>query len=564
MANQYVAAYGSIMRHIRQGEAVLEVPHIEDRKPVQQISKEIGLAGKAWNVSIAIIISRILGLIREIVQAKYFGAGLYTDAFNIAYRIPNLLRDLFAEGALSSAFIPTFIQRMTIEGKDAAWILANRVINTLLLMLGLITLAIFFGSKGFVYLQAAGFVAIPGKFELTVQMTRILAPFLLCVSLASVIMGMLNACGSFFLPAMASSAFNVCCILSGIFLSPFMPHWGLDPIVSMAIGALLGGISQFVVMIPSIHAMGFRYQWSLDFSDSGLRHIGKLMLPAILGLSATQINILVDNQIASSYGNGPVSWLSYAFRLMQLPMGVFGIAIATITLTQVSHYAARKDMEALNKTLNSGLKLAACLTFPATLGLIIFRNEIVQLLFQRNQFLPSDTLQTGQAVFYYAFALFSYSAVKIVVPAFYAINDTRTPVRISLISIAAKIILNLLLMKPMGFLGLAISTSIASWLNFVLLWKKFRNCHHATYSDNSGKVYLRILSASIAAVFIAWIIFRSCIFIFPGSGSLHLGFILGFAILGAMISLLPLLRIFRVEESLEVLSRIREVLGKLK
>jgi putative peptidoglycan lipid II flippase len=548
------------MRHrIRQEEADLE-----KTQNTKENAENHALSEKAWSVSLAISISRILGLVREIVQAKYFGAGLYTDAFNVAYRIPNLLRDLFAEGALSSAFIPTFIQRITKEGQKSAWVLANRVINALLLILGTITLVIFFGSKGFVYLQAAGFSAIPGKLELTVQMTRILSPFLLCVSLASIFMGMLNALGSFFLPAMVSSAFNICCILSGIFLSPFMPRWGLDPIVSMAIGALAGGIVQFAVMIPSAYAGGFRYRWTLDFSDSGLRQIGKLMLPAILGVSATQINILVDNQIASGLGNGPVSWLTYAFRLMQLPIGVFGIAIATVTMTQVARCAAHKDMAGLDRTIHSGLRLAACMTFPAALGLMVFRNEIIQLLFERDQFLPLDTLKTGQALFFYAFALFSYSAVKILAPAFYSLNDTRTPVRISILSIAVKVTMNLLLMKPLGFLGLAISTSIASWLNFVLLWKKLHQDYTRSSYTGNGIIYLHILPASMLSVFIAWLIFQCGRFLIPGSDTLSLGLKLGLAILGATASLLPLLRWFKVEESTYILDRIHAVIGKLK
>jgi putative peptidoglycan lipid II flippase len=567
MANQDVAAfigYGSIMRHIRQEEADLEIHQPEPRISTPVHPGKDSLVGTAWKISAAIMISRVLGLAREMVQAKYFGAGYYTDAFYVAYRIPNLLRDLFAEGALSAAFLPTFVRHLTLDGKEAAWLLANRLINALLVVLGSITLVIFFGAKGFVYLQAAGYAAIPGKFELTVQMTRIMAPFLLCISLASIFMGMLNAFRSFFMPAMASSAFNICCILAGIFLSPFMPRWGLDPIIAMAIGALIGGISQFIVMIPSAHTLGFRFRWTLDFSDPGLRHIGSLMLPAILGLSATQINVTVDNQMAAIYGNGPVSWLSYAFRLMQLPIGIFGIAIATVTMTSVSHFAARKEMEKLSRTVDSSLKLAACLTFPATIGLIIFRNEIVQLLFQRDHFLPSDTLRTGQVVFYYALALFSYSAVKILVPTFYALNDTRTPLRMSVITVAVKIVLNFLMRKQLGFLGLALSTAVASWLNYGLLWRHLRRTCNISSTGKDSTAYLRIALASIAMGCIAWLLFQGCAFIIPGNSTFGLGLQLGVAMLGAMASLLPLFRLFRVEKSREVLRMIGSVIGKVR
>jgi putative peptidoglycan lipid II flippase len=551
--------------HTRQGEAALEINR-QPEEPVLQkpaIEKE-SFAGATWSVGVAVIISRILGLVREMVLAKYFGAGLYTDAFNIAYRIPNLLRDLFAEGALSAAFVPTFIRCLTQEGKEKAWLLVNRVLNALLVILGAFTLLFFFGAKGFVYLLAAGYAGIPEKFELTVQMTRILSPFLLCVSLASVGMGLLNACGSFFMPAMASSAFNICCILSGIFLSPFMSHLGLHPIVSMAIGALIGGASQFIVMIPRVYGLGFRYQWSLDFSDPGLRQIARLMLPAIVGLSAAQINITVDNQLASMYGNGPVSWLSYGFRLMQLPIGVFGIALATTTMTAVSYFAARGANEKLFQTIHSSLRLAACLTFPATVGLVFFRREIVQLIFERGSFLASDTLKTSQVVLLYALGLFSYSAVKILVPAFYALNDTRSPVRISIMAVAAKILMNLLFIKYFGFLGLALATTIASWVNFGLLLKQLQQKSGGRWSLKEASVYMRMALASLLMGLFALLVFHGSGFVCLGSGGFWLGLKLGLAILAGILSLLPLLRMLKVEESNELLRMIGALLGKFR
>ena len=531
----------------------------------RQIPKaNIRLAGTAWSVSAAIMISRILGVGREMVLARYFGAGLYTDAFYVAYRIPNLLRDLFAEGALSAAFLPTFVRRLTQEGKEQAWLLANRVLSALLVILGILTLVFFFGAKGFVYLLAAGYAAIPEKFELTVQMARIMSPFLLCVSLASVGMGLLNACGSFFVPAMASSAFNVCCILAGIFLSPLMPHWGLDPVVSMAVGALVGGASQFLVMIPSAYRFGFRYRFSLDFKDTGLRHIAHLMLPAIVGLSATQINITVDLQIASAYGNGPVSWLNYAFRLVHLPVGVFGIAIATVTMTTVSYYASQNHLEELHRTVDSSLRLAACLTFPAMTGLILFRQEIVQLLYQRGSFLPTDTLKTGHAVVFYALGLFSYAAVKILVPTFYALNDTRTPARLSLFTVVAKIALNLLFIIPLGFLGLALATASASWLNCYFLVRQLYKRRGARWAAREFEVYVRIALASLAMGLLAWLVYQGSAWILAGSGFFVLASRLSLAILSGVMSLLPLLRFFRVEEGSELFRMIGTMVRKVR
>ena len=549
----------------RQGEAVLDFTnHSDEQEPEGFRAPESRITSAAFSVGIAVLISRFLGLAREVVLARYFGAGLHTDAFNVAYRIPNLLRDLFAEGALSSAFVPTFIRRMTQDGKEQAWLLANRVLSALLVIMGALTLIVFFGAKIFVYLLASGYASIPEKFELTVQMTRIMSPFLLWISLAAAAMGLLNACGRFFVPAMASSAFNICCILAGIFLSPLMSHWGLHPIVSMAIGALVGGASQFFVMMPSAYAAGFRYRFVLDFSDPGLRHIAHLMLPAVVGLSAMQINIVVDSQIASIFGNGPVSWLNYGFRLIQFPIGVFGIAIATSTMTTVSHYAALNAKDKLCQAVDASLKLAACLAFPATIGLMVFRREIVQLLFEGGLFLPEHTQKTSQVVLLYALGLFSYSAVKILVPVFYALDDARTPVRISLISVAVKIALNFAFFIPLGFLGLPLATSVASWLNLALLFNHLRRRTGVSAGMPEAGAYLRIALASTAMGALALLAFYGTGALFPESDILGRHFRLGLAILIGFASLFPLYRIFRVHEAKEVYRLAALLLRKIR
>ncbi len=551
--------YGSIKLHMRQGEAALEPPVIASG------NRNAGLMSAAGSVSIAIMVSRVLGLMRDMVQARYFGAGLYTDAFNIAFRIPNLLRDLFAEGVLSSAFVPTFIRRLTQDGKEQAWLLANRVISMLLMIMAALTLLFFFGARFFVYLLASGYARIPGKFDLTVQMTQIMSPFLLFIALASVAMGMLNAYGSFFIPAMASSIFNACCILCGIFLSPFMPRWGLHPIVSMAIGALIGGAAQFLIMVPSARRYGFRFRFDIRPSDPDLQKIWRLMLPAIVGLSATQINITVDSQIASMYGDGPVSWLNYGFRLMQLPIGVFGIAIATVTLTSVSHHIARNEPGKLQNTLSSSLRLAACLTFPATVGLVFFRKEIVQLIFERGSFLPAHTIETSKVVMFYALGLFFYSAVKILVPTFYALEDTRTPVRLSLMTVAAKIAFNLAMIRYLGFLGflgLPLATTFASCLNFGLLLRKLRTKANIGSIIGSPMVYLRIAIASLVMGLLSLLAYRASGMICSGTGLTAQALRLGLAIAVAMASLLPLLKLFRVEEGKALYRMAASYLGK--
>ena len=523
-----------------------------------------GLAGAAGSISAATMMSRILAMGREMVMSAYFGAGFATDAFNIAFRIPNLLRDLFAEGALSSAFVPTFVRTMTERGREEAWLLANRVINALVVILSGVTLLFFFGAHWFVYLFASQSATIPGKFELTVQMTRIMSPFLLCVALAAAVMGMLNAHGKFFIPALAPCAFNICSILAGVFLSPLMPRFGLEPVVSMAIGALAGGASQFLVQLPSAARIGFRYRPILNFKDPGVRQIAALMLPAVIGLSATQINIVVDSQLATRFGNGPVSYLNYAFRLMQLPIGLFGVAIATTTLAAVSIHAARNNMARLRETVAGSLRLAACLTFPATVGLILFRQEIIELLYQRGRFLASDTLQTSQVLFLYALALFAYSAVKILVPTFYALNDTRTPVRFSVITVAVKVAVNFLLIIPLGFLGLALATAVASWLNFLLLARSFIRKTQPGWQPADLLVYLRIAAASLLMGLIAYVAHAGSRMLLPVRGGAGLALHLGIAIAAAMAAILPLLRLFRVEEERELSGMVRRLAGRFR
>ena len=434
------------------------------------MSKSKGLARTAGGVSLATLISRILGLIREMVIAKYFSV-FATDAFFAAFRIPNLLRDLFAEGALSAAFIPTFTDYSQNKGKEEAWRLANIVLNLLLVILSGFTLIILFGARFLVYALASGFSEIPGKIDLTVHLTQVMAPFLLVVALAAAVMGILNTQGRFFIPALAPAFFNVASILAGIFLAPQMRRFGVEPITAMAIGSLAGGALQLYVQLPSLYRSGYRYQSVLQWNHPGVRRVFGLMLPAMFGLAATQINIVVDNQLASYLGNGPVSWLNYAFRLMQLPIGIFGVAIATVTLANVSKKIASNDVEGIKSNLVEALQLAAFLNIPATLGLVFLRYPIVDLLYQRGRFLPEYTIYTGDALLCYALGLYTYSLVKIVTPVFYALNDTKTPVRYAALVIAVKIAFNLALIRYLGFLGLALATSGASVFNALLLMR---------------------------------------------------------------------------------------------
>ena len=430
------------------------------------------------SISLATLISRVLGLVRDQVQSYYFGAGAVTDAFLAAFRVPNLLRDLFAEGALSSAFIPTFTWEREQNGMESAWRLANRVFTSLVVVLGVITVAIFVFAPSILGVYVSGFD--PSKMALAVTMTRILSPFLLFVALAAVAMGVLNTCGRFFLPALAPAWFNLAAILGVVIMVPVLRRLDAPTGLSLAAGAVVGGALQFLVQIPAMKREGLSFRPEFAPSDPGLRRVVKLMLPAAFGLAATQINILVDTVLASNLGDGPITWLSLAFRLMQLPIGLFGVAIATANLTRVSRDAAVGDTEALRQNLAASLRAAALLTLPASAGLIALRVPIVRILFEHGAFARAAAVKTALAVLCYALGLYAYSVVKIQVPTFYALGDTRRPVLASATAIALKISANFALLAVFprfgidAFLALACSTSLAAWVNLALLGRGLR------------------------------------------------------------------------------------------
>ena len=439
------------------------------------------VARNAGIISIAVMASRVLGLVRDQVFAVLFGAGLQYDAFLTAFRIPNLLRDLFAEGALSAAFVTTFTQVQETKGEQEAFRLSNRVATALMLLLGVICIAGWIFAPAIVYLLAPGFFDVPGKADLTIQLTRIMIPFLLLIALAAKAMGILNARHNFAVPAIAPVFFNLGSVLGGLFLGFAVgTYLGLSPIEGMAFGTLLGGFLQFAVQWPSLRRAGFRYRPMLSFTDPGVRQIMRLMGPAIIGTAAVQINVFVNTNFASSIidpatgvvANGPVSWLSYAFRFMQFPIGVFGVAIATATLPPLSRSTAHQDYGGFRQTLGHALTLVFLLCVPSAVGLAVLGRPIVALIFEHGRFTAFDTVQTGNALAAYSIGLAGYAAVKVLSPAFYALGDARTPMLISLVSIAVNYGINFLLVGPLGHVGLAFSTSTVALVNFIC-WRLF-------------------------------------------------------------------------------------------
>src|SRR5881394_1085479 len=316
-----------------------------------------GVARHVGAVSAATFLSRVLGLLRDQVFAAWFGAGTAADAFNMAFRVPNLVRDLFAEGAMSASFVPTFTEWRERQGDEAAWQLGRQLMSTLLaVLLGLCALGWIFAPQ-LLGLMAGGFAAVPGKLALTVTLTRIMLPFLPAVALAAAAMGMLNARGVFFLPALAPALLNIGMIVFGLSLMPAARAVGWPVITAMAFGVVLGGLLQFACQLPALLKLGFRFRLELPTWHPGVRRVAFLMLPATVGLAATQVNIFVSQAIAASFREGSVSWLQYAFRLMQLPIGLFGVAVATVSLPALSRAAVRRDMPAVRATLSESVRL---------------------------------------------------------------------------------------------------------------------------------------------------------------------------------------------------------------
>jgi putative peptidoglycan lipid II flippase len=438
--------------------------------------QKTNLARSAGIASAAIFLSRITGLVRESVMSYLFGASNVSDAFVMAFRIPNLTRDLFAEGALSSAFVPTFTKCLATKGKDEARHLYNLVATTLMLIVGTICLLGILFSPQLVELMASSFHQIPGKFELTVRMTRIMFPFLLLVALAAQAMGVLNASNLFGIPALSSVCFNVGSVFFGVMIGKVV--FRVDPILGMAWGVVIGGALQLLCQVPSLIREGFRFAPALDFSHPELRTILRLMGPAILGNASVQINVFVNSNFASALTdaqghviNGPVTWLNAAFRFMQLPLGLFGVAIASATLPSISRSAAARNMEEFRHTIKHALSLVMVLTIPSAVGLAVLGRSMIGAIYEHGRFKAFAADQTALALSCYAIGLAGYSAVKVLSPAFYALGNARTPMNISLFSIVVNYFTaySMINFLHLGAAGLALSTSIVALINFAIL-----------------------------------------------------------------------------------------------
>ncbi|MGA8708736.1 MAG: murein biosynthesis integral membrane protein MurJ [Steroidobacteraceae bacterium] len=452
-------------------------------------------------IGLAVMCSRVLGLLREQVCAALFGGGGAMDAFTAAFRIPNLLRDLFAEGALSTAFVTTFSKTIVRGGDGAAWQLANKVVTLTAIVLGAICVLGMLGSSQLVALIAPGFD--PQKAALTVQLTRIMFPFILLVSLAALVMGVLNAKSLFGMPAMASSFFNIGAIVGGVTLGAWIdPHFGPGALVGLAIGTLIGGGLQLGVQLPALRRLGYHYRPDFGWRDPGVRAILALMGPSVIAASTTQVNVLVNSMFASTLGDGPIFWLSIAFRLMQLPLGLFGVALGTVTLPLLSRLVVAGDMNTFRGELARGMRLALLLTVPSTLGLMLLAEPIISVLYQHGKFDQAQAAQAAGALRFYAVGLSGYAALKVLVSAFYALDQRRTPMYVSFLAVALNLLFNWAFTFRLGWgvRGLAFSTGCVASCNFLLLYLLMSRHLRGLESRRMWRMLLKLAVPSLVLV----------------------------------------------------------------
>jgi putative peptidoglycan lipid II flippase len=469
-------------------------------------SQSAQVARSAGVVSLAILSSRLTGLLREMVMAQKFGAGYAYDAYLLGFRIPNLTRDLFAEGALSSAFVPTFTTYLDQKKHDEAARLSNLVATVILVFVGsFVVLGSIFSSQ-LVLLLAPGFTQVPGKFQLAVHLTRVMFPFLLLVSLSAQAMGVLNASNQFGVPATASTCFNITSVGLGLLLGFVLgPRIGISPIEGMGYGVVLGGLMQLLWQVPSLRRFGFGFHLDFAWNHPGLHQIFRLMIPAIVGNAAVQLNVMVNTNFASRISDpvrgadGPVSWLAYAFRFMQLPLGLFGVSFASAILPSVSRSAASGNLEEFRKTVSRSAGTVLLMTVPSSVGLILLGKPIIGAIFQGGQFQTYDTQQTALALSCYAVGLAGYASTKIFTPAFYALADAKTPMYVSMLSVAANFVFAEFLVTEfhLGIAGLALSTSIVALSGCTVLFARLRRRLGGLDGRYLTARFLRVAAASL-------------------------------------------------------------------
>ncbi len=431
-------------------------------------------------VSSMTLLSRILGFVRDAVIARIFGAGMMTDAFFVAFKIPNLLRRMFAEGAFSQAFVPILAEYKNRLGHDATKTLVDQVATALTLVLVIIALLGIFGAPWVAYISAPGFRADGEKFQLTVTLLRITFPYIVFISLVALAAGILNTHSKFSVPAFAPVLLNVAMIAAALWIAPYVN----PPVLALGWGVALGGVLQLAWMLPHLKRLDLLPRPTTQFNDPGVRRIARLMAPALLGVSVAQISLLINTIFASFLATGSVSWLYYADRLMEFPAGMLGVALGTILLPSLAKHYADDSPAEYSKLLDWGLRLTLLLAFPASAALAVLAVPLITTLFHYGAFTALDVSMTQRALLAYSLGLLGLILVKVLAPGFYARQNIKTPVKVAIFTLVMTQLMNLAFYKPLGHAGLALSIGLAACLNAGLLLHLLKK--HRVYQPQPG------------------------------------------------------------------------------
>ncbi len=479
-------------------------------------------------VSSMTLVSRILGFVRDVLIARLFGAGLATDAFFVAFRIPNLLRRLFAEGAFSQAFVPVLSEYRTRRGDSETKLLVDRTASLLALALLAATALGVAAAPIIIYVSAPGFAASPAKFNLTVAMLRVTFPYILFISLVSLAGGILNTWSRFAIPALTPALLNLSFIFGALFLSPYFE----PQVMVLAWAVFVGGALQLALQVPALAKIGMLPRPRLSFSDPGVRRILLLMGPAVLGVSVAQVSLLINTIFASYLEDGSVSWLYYADRLMEFPTGLLGVALGTILLPSLSKYHSTSDENEYSKLLDWGLRLTFILAAPAAVALALLSVPLVTTLFHYGQFGERDVWMTRQALIAYSAGLLGLILVKVLAPGFYARQNIATPVRIAIVTLVATQLMNAALIVPLKHAGLALAIGLGACLNAGLLYRKLRE--YGIYHPQAGwrMFTLKVAAALATMAVVLWLAMGPERWWLGASGATRAAAIAGLVLLG--------------------------------
>jgi putative peptidoglycan lipid II flippase len=522
-------------------------------------AESIGVMRAAGKLAGGTALSRALGVVRDMLKAYLFGTGLAADAFTVAFRIPNMLRAFLAEGTLSAAFVPVFNDYLAKGRRKESWELARNAAGILSIVLLAVTLAGMLLAPVLVKVMASGYAKVPGKIELTISLTRMLFPYIFFVGLTALASGILNSHRHFTSPALAPAMLNVsmiafmglvCARIAG---GPKMQVYGL------AAGALVGGVLQLAIQLPVLRRLGMPAGLGFDFRHPAIGRIFKLMIPGVLGLGVAEINAFVDTYLGALLRPGSVAALEYGNRLMQLPMGMFGVALGTAVLPTMSAQVVREETDQLKSTLDTALRMIVFIMAPATAGLIVLREPVIRLLFQRGQFTAQDSVaMTASALMYYSVGLIAYGSAKSLVAAFYSMKDTKTPVKCSVVAMVSNIVLNLILMRYLQLGGLALATALSSMINVALLMRFLRRKIGAVFRPGWAGSVIRSLGGALA---MGLVTYGSYVWVLGWAGSAALGARLAVVLLPVVAGLLSYV-LFSYAAGSKELELLRHVVGR--